>query len=291
MPPRKKIPEPTLTVKPELTISREEAAEKIKGRIKLGFELQNLPINNNEEVENSIKEIEKWNSYNKELLSRIFTTSKLSEEYTFSTIGQTRVSFGPPSLREKLQGNMEQLKRKIQSLESIYERLELIPMAQGVQTIQSKPVGEGTLRNKVFVVHGHDEEAKQSVARLLEKFGLEAIILHEKATEGRTIIEKFEHYSDVDFAIILLTPDDVGAEREKGSELKARPRQNVILELGYFLGILTRKRVCPLYKGPIDLPSDYIGVGYISMDESGAWRYQLGKELKAAGFPVDLNKI
>jgi predicted nucleotide-binding protein len=289
MPPRKKIPEPT--VNPELTISREEAAEKIKGRVKLGLELQNLPINNNEEVENKIKEIEKWNSYNKELLSRIFTTSKLSEEYTFSTLGPTRVSFGPPSLREKLQGNMEQLKRKIQSLESIYDRLELIPLSQGVQTIQSKPADLGAPGNKVFVVHGHDEEAKQSVARLLEKFGLEAIILHEKPTEGQTIIEKFERYSDVDFAVILLTPDDVGAEKEKASELKARPRQNVILELGYFLGILTRRRVCPLYKGPIDLPSDYIGVGYISMDEGGAWRYQLGKELQAAGFPVDLNKI
>lgn len=169
---------------------------------------------------------------------------------------------------------MEQLKRKIQSLESIRERLELIPLAQGVQTIPGKRADVGTLRDKVFVVHGHDEEAKQSVARLLEEFGLEAIILHEKTTEGRTIIEKCEHHSDVDFAVILLPPDDVGAEKEKTSELKARPRQNVILELGYFLGTLTRKRVCPLYKGPIDLPSDYIGVGYMSMDQGGAWRYQ-----------------
>lgn len=80
MPPRKKIPEPTPAVKPELTISREEAAEKIKGRIKLRFELQHLPINSNEEARNRIKDFEKWNSYNKELLSHIFTTSKLSEE-------------------------------------------------------------------------------------------------------------------------------------------------------------------------------------------------------------------
>ena len=59
--------------------------------------------------------------------------------------------------------------------------------------------------NKVFVVHGHDEALKEKVARLLEKQGLEAIILSEQANKGKTIIEKFEENSDVGAAICLFT--------------------------------------------------------------------------------------
>lgn len=153
----------------------------------------------------------------------------------------------------------------------------------------------GTLRgprhtNKVFVVHGHDEGAKESVARFLEKVGVEAVILHEKATEGRTLIEKLEHYSSVDFAVILLTADDVGGA--KGSDtLQARARQNVVLELGYFFGKLGRGHVCALYKGSLELPSDVIGVGYVPLDDAGGWRLSLGRELRAAGFTIDMNLV
>ena len=101
---------------------------------------------------------------------------------------------------------------------------------------------------KVFIVHGHDNEAKERVARFLEKLGLEPIILHEKASSGRTIIEKFETYSgDIAFAVVLLTPDDVGCAALSRENQKPRARQNVILELGYFLGRLGRVRICALY--------------------------------------------
>jgi predicted nucleotide-binding protein len=144
--------------------------------------------------------------------------------------------------------------------------------------------------NKVFVVHGHDDGARESVARFLERLGLETIILHEQATGGRTIVEKLEYYSDVDFAIVLLTPDDVGGVKSSGRDkLQARARQNVILELGFFAGKLGRKHVCALFKGPLELPSDYLGVGYVPLDESGGWRLQLAKELRGAGFSVDMN--
>lgn len=289
---QKRTSRPEPPSQPELTVPWEEAAEKIRNRIRIGSELQNLPANSPAELENGIKEMEKWQAYNKDLLNSIFTIPKLAEEYSFQSIGQVRISLGGPrSIGETFRSNMDQLKRRIQILESIIERLELFPLAQGVAPIPPEPKEKRELGNKVFVVHGDDEEAKQSVARLLEKLELEPIILHEKAIEGRTIIEKLEHYSDVDFAVILLTPDDVGAEKEKASELKPRARQNVILELGYFIGKLTRKRVCPLYRGSVDLPSDYIGAGYIQMDDPGAWRYELAKELKAGGFSVDVNKL
>jgi predicted nucleotide-binding protein len=144
--------------------------------------------------------------------------------------------------------------------------------------------------NKVFVVHGHDDAAREAVARFLERLGIEAIVLHEKPTEGRTVIEKLEHYADVDFAVVLLTPDDVGGPKAgTDGQLRDRARQNVILELGYFVGRLSRKNVCALYKGALELPSDYLGVVYVPLDPSGGWRLHLAKELKSARFSVDMN--
>lgn len=143
----------------------------------------------------------------------------------------------------------------------------------------------------IFIVHGHDEAAKESVARFVEKLGIEAIILHEQPNAGRTIIEKFEDHSNVGFAIVLLTPDDIGAPKDRTNETKPRARQNVILELGYFMGKLGRGRVCALYKEGVEIPSDYQGVLYIPMDSAGAWRMALAKEIKNAGIDVDLNKL
>ena len=143
---------------------------------------------------------------------------------------------------------------------------------------------------KVFVVHGHDNEAKQSIARFLEKLGLEAIILHERTNAGLTIIEKFEKNSDVAYAVVLMTPDDVGALENEKQKLQHRARQNVILELGYFMGRLGREHVCALLKGDIERPSDSDGIIYIALDPNDGWKILLAKELKEAGLNIDLNK-
>lgn len=142
---------------------------------------------------------------------------------------------------------------------------------------------------KVFVVHGRDTGARESVARFLERAGFEPIVLHEQANQGRTVIEKIEEHSAVRFAVVLLTPDDVGSIA--GETLKPRARQNVILELGYFIAKLGRDRVCALKSGDIELPSDILGVVWTSFDENGGWRASLAKELQAAGFEIDWNKV
>ncbi|MFZ2171799.1 MAG: nucleotide-binding protein [Methylococcaceae bacterium] len=145
---------------------------------------------------------------------------------------------------------------------------------------------------KVFVVHGHDNEAKESTARFLEKLGLQPIILHEQPSSGRTVIEKFESYaSDIAFAVVLLTPDDVGTVATSPANLKARARQNVVMELGYFMGRLGRVRVCALHKGGIELPSDYQGVLYIEMDIAGAWKGKLAQEFVQAKLPIELSGL
>ena len=144
---------------------------------------------------------------------------------------------------------------------------------------------------KVFIVHGHDDLLKESVARLVEKIGLEAVILHEQANEGLTIIQKLEKQADVGYAIILYTPCDEG--RKKGSEnSKPRARQNVVFEHGLFMGKLGSERVCALRKSEVEMPSDAQGILYIEVKEgSNDWMYQVTKELKKAGYDGDLNKI
>ena len=147
--------------------------------------------------------------------------------------------------------------------------------------------------NEVFIVHGRDEGAKNAVGGFIKKLDLVPVILHEQANQGRTIIEKFEEHAKVGFAIALLTPDDVGALKGNESNLKPKPRarQNVIFEFGYFIGKIGRKRVCALVQGDVEKPSDYDGVLYIPLDDSGGWKIELIKELKAAGFDVDANQV
>ena len=132
--------------------------------------------------------------------------------------------------------------------------------------------------------------ATHETARFLEKLRQDVVILRELPTEGRTIDAKFEDHSDVGFAVVLLTPDDRGGSAAADHDaLSPRARQNVIFELGYFIGKLGRDRVCALHRGGIELPSDYSGILYVPIDERGAWRLELAKELRAAGLPVDMN--
>ena len=149
---------------------------------------------------------------------------------------------------------------------------------------------ERTNTKEVFIVHGRDNEAKETVARFLTRLDLTPVILDEQSNQGLTIIEKFERHAQVGFAVALLTPDDAGSLQGDGSNLNPRARQNVIFELGFFIGKLGREGVCALTKGNVEIPSDYAGVVYIPLDDSGAWKFQLVKELKAASFAVDANK-
>lgn len=173
-----------------------------------------------------------------------------------------------------------------QATEALKERLaETAPSPQPGQL-----PGRGNAREsrKAFIVHGH-AGAEQAVARFLEQIGFDPIILHEQPNQGRTLIEKFEAHSDVGFAVVLLTDDDFGGAKDR--EQSPRARQNVILELGYFIGRLGRDRVCALKKGNIELPSDILGVVWEELDDQGAWRAKLAKELQAAKYEIDWNAV
>ena len=171
----------------------------------------------------------------------------------------------------------------------------LVPFVRDYRTSAEKSLGKVLNRRpagnsrKVFIVHGRDEGARETVARFLSNIDFEPIILHEQASQGRTIIEEVEAHGDVGFAIVLLTADDEGSVR--GGSPQPRARQNVLLELGYFIGRPGRDRVCALKRGELEIPSDFGGVVYEPLDEGNGWKLAVARELRAAGHEVDLNKV
>ncbi len=191
-------------------------------------------------------------------------------------------------LREGFAEGFATAKAQLESIKALFLE-DLGDLANQGLTKQESP-SVTTNNNQIFIVHGRDDALKTSVARLIEKLDLRAIILHEQANSGKTLIEKFEGYADVGFAVILLTPDDVGGLAGEVVS-NSRARQNVIFEHGYFYGKLGRGRVCAIYMEGIELPSDLSGILYIKFDEGGLWKYQLAKEIQAAGLNVDLNQV
>lgn len=176
-------------------------------------------------------------------------------------------------------------------LDTMLEDLELSEADAGAG---ASNVASPKLSDRIFVVHGRDDGMKVAVARVLERLRLTPIILHEQPDRGRTIIEKFADYSDVGFAVVLLSSDDVGYLKDESPD-KARPRarQNVILELGYFIGKLGRENVLALVRkesGDLEFPSDYSGVLFTAFVED-SWQLKLVRELKASGYQVSADDL
>lgn len=147
-------------------------------------------------------------------------------------------------------------------------------------------------RRNVFISHGHDEEAKMTVAKFVENLGLKVTVLNELPSSDLTVIENLEKYADdTGFAIALLTPDDVGALKDEANQqLNPRARQNVLFELGYFIGKLNPNRVCLLYKEGVELPSGIRDVAYVPMDSADAWKLKLRQGMRKVGLPIDINR-
>ncbi|HEY4327986.1 MAG TPA: nucleotide-binding protein [Mucilaginibacter sp.] len=275
----------------QLIVGKDFFKEKINSRIQAGEELLNKQIQTMPQLEEAKQQFYDWDDYNSELLKQSFNNEYneyrkdydgVNSFYGFLTGGQT----------DELQEFREKLQNKITNLRQLLAKTDLIkslvPAVDISKTTQISKLDNPN--NDVFIVHGHNNEVKINVTRTLEKLGLNPIILHEQANAGKTIIEKFEEHSNVDFAIVILTDDDFGKAR-KDDSLNPRARQNVILELGYFIGKLGRNRVCPLYSKGVELPSDLYGLLYLEIDNSEYWKISLAKELKAAGYKIDVNKI
>jgi predicted nucleotide-binding protein len=272
---------------PILAQPRDKVRERLTLRLQEGENLLGRRVTSETELKKLRAETRQWDAYNTELLRTLFATEQPGSEYAashgFGVFG------GPPSLQEEVESQERYIGECIERLQTILNCLDLYQEQQPQQRGVPAPGPPGA-RRKVFVVHGHNDGAKQAVARFLERFGLEIVILHEQANRGMTIIEKFEeHAVTVAFAVILLTADDLGTAKEDQNP-QPRARQNVIFEMGFFAAKLGRARVCALVEPNIESPSDYSGVVYIPLGPGEGWHLPLAKELKAAGLDVDLNK-
>jgi predicted nucleotide-binding protein len=271
-----------------LSMPRAEAENRLSNQIKEGERLWRRPQGDQSELDLFVRETVDWSDFNEELLRRMFTSPEYADKYAvdFAVVG------GTSSLTAQWLENRAYIDVKVQKLQSLLKRLELIPEIEPVSHLDSSrglPVGES--KKRVFIVHGHDNAIREEVARFLEKLSLEPVILDEQPNQGNTVIEKIEANADVAFATVLLTADDVGRSNRTLDEPRPRARQNVILELGFFMGYLGRAHVAALYEQGVELPSDYHGVLYIPLTGGESWMLRLAKELKKAGLDVDMNKL
>ena len=277
---------------PKLLVSREEAEGKIQKRIKEGQKLLDQSIDSDDQLDIVGKESNNWSRYNRDLLMKMFDNSIFLEEYesvnysrlTYEDVDQMdAMGWGIPDLQDQISGHQRDMTDSIKSLEGIRDRLELFEELDSPERI---------FGDEIFIVHGHNEAAKYKVAKFVKDLDLSETILDEQPSKGQTIIDKFEEHADkAGFAIVLLTADDVGAPKDKKDELNPRARQNVILELGYFLHGLGRERVCVLYEDGVELPSDIHGIVYVSLDNGDGWKLKLAKEMKNIGLPINPDNL
>jgi predicted nucleotide-binding protein len=144
---------------------------------------------------------------------------------------------------------------------------------------------------RVFVVHGRNDAAKNSVVLFLTRLGLRPVVLHEEPNEGRSLLAKFQaEAASSAFAVVLMTPDDHGCLIDSQSPAP-RARQNVVFELGFFIGSLGPGKVCVLVDATVEGPSDFHGVAYVPFGTMTPWQQGLARELSAAGLPIDAHAL
>jgi hypothetical protein len=236
-------------------------------------------------------EIEKWNGWLEKAYKSSWSVPTNFEEakslsfylYHFITreIDKSRnlifLLFRNPDINDNLiKFNHTFLEYFNKSMEDIF-RADIKPSQESTEKI---------LGNNIFIIHGHDNEMKREVQLFLERCDLDGIVLHECPNKNRTVIDKLiGEGQGANYVIALLSPDD---ELVNG---QTRARQNVILEIGYFLGLLGKDRVNMLKRGNVEIPSDLQGILYTEYDEAGAWKMKLVKELRAVGINVNDKKV
>jgi predicted nucleotide-binding protein len=238
-------------------VSIDKAREQINARIENGCKIRDQNIKSRDDLEKAEKDKEKWNDENIRFLKVIFDNESVVDRY--HGVSPCITLWGNKALDEDIKDFREPVSRYIENLKSILDEQERI---YELEQELKDTVMDTTSKTKIFVVHGHDP-IKDQLENLLLRWGFDPIILEDQANLGQTLIEKFEkHSSEVQCAIVLLTPDDKGCLKDS-ENLKPRARQNVIFELGYFFAKLGRNKVICLYKNDIERPTDFDGIAYI----------------------------
>lgn len=237
-------------------------------------------------VQETVPAFEAWHTKAERFLIKKYGKDSLEHKKFLDTHFSPRIWFGADE-EANVRNAISRCCDGLRSCKAVFETyLEDMADEEAYIPPQSTILDASTM-DKVFIVHGHDGELKHAVARLVEKQGVEAIILSEQANKGKTIIEKFEENSDVSGAICLFTADDLGRTKATHDE-QLRARQNVVFEAGYFMGKLGRNRVVIIAESGMELPSDMQGIVYTNKNN---WEVDVLRELNAMGYAIDLNKL
>ena len=278
-------------VRTELTTDKEKFKKVLAEQLEIGQQLFLRQIATETELASMKGDYNDWIVYISEFLKHSF--NKPNNEYRegFNMEGYTFLGrIG--TYRNEVDDYKDLINLRMAYLRNMIKTADMLPTSFEVTHQTDNMKKNGTVsKDEVFIVHGHDEEAKIKTARFIEKLGFKPIILHEQASSGNTIIEKIEEHSNVGFGIVLYTPCDVGGKKMPEPVLNNRARQNVVFEHGYLIGKIGRRNVCALVKGDVEKPNDISGVVYISMDNDGAWQLAVAKELRSSDYAVDMNKV
>jgi hypothetical protein len=266
--------------------------EKIDAQINRGEHIQALPRTTTGEVEVFKDDFFTWSEYTSALLENSFDvqgvmTPSPSSDFGASDLELIDIKLGltlktAEYINAAISSN---LPKKLRALRSIRERLPIWHETPA-------PVQRHVSGDAIFLVHGRNHEARETVRSFLIRCAQrDVIVLDEAPGLGADILGKLlTHAEKASYAVVLLTGDDEG--RAIGdSDLRHRARQNVILELGLFIGMLGRTKVIALYEPGVEIPSDYLGVTYVELDSKKAWRMSLVGELRAAGIEASIDKM
>ena len=278
----------------ELVVSQEEMRERLfkliesGNKIKSEFDSNRYILNIDQDL---VGKFDNWKKTVGECLNRSFNIKNNQYKSEFDESGKQNNH----SILLSHEALYNESCDKINTLKSIRDRCDYIPCQNVIDEKRHITYNNETKSfdtNRVFIVHGHDTALKVTVARMLEHLDLTPIILHEQSNNGKTIIEKFEKNAETcGFAVILLTADDWGCAKKEVEDSKMpRARQNVIFEMGFFMGKLSRDRVFLLLDKGVEKPSDLDGIVYHSTN-TDEWKLKLVKELKSRGYNVDANKL
>jgi len=215
-----------------------------------------------------------------------FLTTSPKDEFTGTAVSLLDLKIASTTIPwERLPEVIADIREKIRVLRAVEDRLDVYADSASAPKDED-PAGDAP----IFLVHGHDVERREVVRRFLETVtARNVVVLADQPNRGQDILGKLlSHAQRAAFAVVLLTPDDEGGKC--GTTAHApRARQNVVFELGLFIGLLGRDRVAALNDPSIELPTDFSGVGYIPVDGE-SWQIGLARELKAADIRVSLDK-
>lgn len=289
------IKKPTTTeyISTELIKPLTEFNQMLENRIEIGEELFKRDIVTHENFDELRKDFSNWNEYNSEYLKHAFNKDFNEYKKSYDNVGSINVFFiggQKETPAQELKKFKEKIGTKLDNLKKLRLKSELLKTNTFNRVVEAEIIKKLN-KTEVFIVHGHNEEAKAKTARFITKLGFNPIILHEQVSSSKTVIEKIEKYTDVGFGIILYTPCDIGAKNVEKPNYQNRARQNVVFEHGFLIGKIGRENVCALVKSEVETPNDISGVVYVKMDNDDAWQIKIAKEMRNSGYDVDLNKL